>query len=70
MKGVAFLLDTLSETLHGGTGRSFDWKLVRGAPRKVVIAGGLDETNVRQAIEEAQPWGVDACSRLEVPSSD
>jgi phosphoribosylanthranilate isomerase len=61
----AFLLDTPSETLHGGTGRSFDWKLARGAPRKIVIAGGLDETNVRQAIEEAQPWGVDACSRLE-----
>ena len=61
----AFLLDTPSETLHGGTGRSFDWKLARGAPRKIVIAGGLDATNVRQAIEEAQPWGVDACSRLE-----
>jgi phosphoribosylanthranilate isomerase len=61
----AFLLDTPSETLYGGTGRSFDWKLARGAPRKVVIAGGLDENNVRQAIEEAQPWGVDACSKLE-----
>ncbi|MGC9971405.1 MAG: phosphoribosylanthranilate isomerase [Bryobacteraceae bacterium] len=61
----AFLLDTPSETLHGGTGQTFDWKLARGAPRKVIIAGGLDENNVRQAIEEAMPWGVDACSRLE-----
>lgn len=61
----AFLLDTPSDTLHGGTGQTFDWKLARGAPRKVILAGGLDEDNVRQAIEEAQPWGVDACSRLE-----
>lgn len=61
----AFLLDTASDTLPGGTGRTFDWKVARGAPGKVIIAGGLDENNVRQAIEEAQPWGVDACSRLE-----
>lgn len=61
----AFLLDTASETLHGGTGKTFDWTLVRGAEQKIVLAGGLDETNVRRAIEEARPWGVDACSRLE-----
>jgi phosphoribosylanthranilate isomerase len=51
--------------VYGGTGRTFDWSLARGARRPVILAGGLDETNVRQAIEAAQPWGVDACSRLE-----
>lgn len=61
----AFLLDAPSTSLYGGTGRSFAWRLARGAPRKVILAGGLDETNVRRAIEEAEPWGVDACSRLE-----
>ncbi|MGA2434425.1 MAG: phosphoribosylanthranilate isomerase [Bryobacteraceae bacterium] len=61
----AFLLDAPSATLCGGTGHSFDWKLARGVLGKVVLAGGLDETNVRRAIEEARPWGVDACSRLE-----
>ena len=61
----AFLLDTASEELHGGTGRTFNWALARGAGRKVILAGGLDETNVREAIRAAQPWGVDACSRLE-----
>jgi len=61
----AFLLDAPSGSAHGGTGRSFDWSLARGARRNVIIAGGLDETNVRRAIEEARPWGVDACSRLE-----
>ena len=28
--------------------------------QKIIIAGGLDAANVRPAIEQAQPWGVDA----------
>lgn len=46
-------------------GVAFDWKLAAGSSKKVIIAGGLDAHNVRQAIEQARPWGVDACSRLE-----
>lgn len=61
----AFLLDTPSRTLHGGTGRTFDWALARHAGKRIVLAGGLDASNVRAAIEAADPWGVDACSRLE-----
>jgi phosphoribosylanthranilate isomerase len=64
-RAEAFLLDTPSTVLHGGTGQTFDWKAARGLPGKVIIAGGLDDKNVRRAIEEAEPWGVDACSRLE-----
>jgi phosphoribosylanthranilate isomerase len=48
-----------------GNGISFDWKLARGAAEKVIIAGGLDASNVAEAIRIAQPWGVDASSRLE-----
>ena len=36
-----------------------------GLPGKIVLAGGLAPDNVAQAIREARPWGVDACSRLE-----
>ena len=61
----ALLLDTPSDDLYGGTGTSFDWARAKGLPKNIVIAGGLDATNVRNAIEQAQPWGVDACSRLE-----
>ncbi len=61
----AFLLDAPSDELRGGTGRSFDWSKARIPGVRIVIAGGLDASNVRQAIEQAGPWGVDACSRLE-----
>ena len=61
----AVLLDTPSDNLHGGTGTSFDWSRAKGLPKHIIIAGGLDATTVRRAIEQAQPWGVDACSLLE-----
>ena len=34
-------------------------------PHRIIIAGGLDGSNVAQAIATAHPWGVDACSRIE-----
>jgi phosphoribosylanthranilate isomerase len=64
-RAEAFLLDAPAGEMHGGTGRSFDWALVREARRRIVLAGGLDASNVARAIAVARPWGVDACSRLE-----
>jgi phosphoribosylanthranilate isomerase len=46
-------------------GETFDWTLAAHVSKKLIIAGGLDADNVRAAIEQAKPWGVDACSRLE-----
>jgi phosphoribosylanthranilate isomerase len=60
----AWLLDTPSP-LYGGSGQTFDWSLAAGFPRRAIIAGGLDASNVAAAIQCAHPWGVDACSRLE-----
>ncbi len=61
----ALLIDTPSQELRGGTGETWNWPDARRYRDKIIIAGGLDASNVRQAIQEAQPWGVDACSRLE-----
>ncbi len=61
----ALLLDGPAGTLYGGAGKSFDWRLVRASSRKIVLAGGLDASNVATAIELVRPWGVDACSRIE-----
>src|SRR5947209_5981877 len=60
----AFLLDSPSPPF-GGSGRTFDWSLAAAFPHRAILAGGLDASNVAEAIRAARPWGVDACSRLE-----
>jgi phosphoribosylanthranilate isomerase len=52
---------------YGGTGQAFDWQLARevSATFPVLIAGGLNPTNVGQMIREIQPWGVDISSGVE-----
>jgi len=61
----ALLLDGPAALLYGGAGIPFDWSIARAASRKIILAGGLDSSNVRSAVEQAHPWGVDACSRIE-----
>ena len=61
----ALLLDGDASLLYDGAGRTFDWRIAAGFTKKIILAGGLDAANVRQAIEQARPWGVDACSRIE-----
>jgi phosphoribosylanthranilate isomerase len=46
-------------------GISFDWTVARDAAHKIIVAGGLDASNVGEAIRIAKPWGVDASSKLE-----
>ena len=47
------------------SGQIFDWvRVPQGIPH-LILAGGLDAGNVREAIEQVHPWGVDACSRIE-----
>ncbi|MGC9962202.1 MAG: phosphoribosylanthranilate isomerase [Acidimicrobiales bacterium] len=50
-----------------GSGRVFDWRLAEGAPkgRRLVLAGGLDATNVGEAIRTVHPWGVDVSTGVE-----
>ncbi|GAA2413972.1 phosphoribosylanthranilate isomerase [Nonomuraea africana] len=52
---------------RAGAGEPWDWAAVRGRPSgRWLLAGGLDPANVRQAVEAAQPWGVDVSSGVEV----
>jgi phosphoribosylanthranilate isomerase len=50
-----------------GSGKVFDWRLAEGAPRgrRIVLAGGLDATNVGEAIKTVHPWGVDVSTGVE-----
>jgi phosphoribosylanthranilate isomerase len=64
----AILLDTRDDALRGGTGRVFDWAIAREVSRtvpKLFLAGGLGVQNIERAIISVEPYGVDACSRLE-----
>ena len=64
---LIYLLDTQSDDFYGGTGRAFEWRLAHQimAGRNVIIAGGLNPSNVGQLLEEASPWGVDVSSGVE-----
>jgi phosphoribosylanthranilate isomerase len=62
-----FLLDAYSPKARGGTGERFDWgvaKSLRGRDN-IVVSGGLDPGNVREAVGFFEPYGVDASSSLE-----
>jgi phosphoribosylanthranilate isomerase len=61
----AVLVDSPVDGISGGTGETWDWSEAPKIEKKIIIAGGLDAENVRTAIEQARPWGVDACSRIE-----
>ena len=61
----ALVLDGPAGELYGGSGHTFDWGLAAMVRKRIILAGGLDASNVAQAVAEAHPWGVDACSRIE-----
>ena len=50
-----------------GSGKTFDWRLIRKDLKKeFFLAGGLDSTNIAQAVDEFSPYAVDLSSSLEV----
>ena len=62
-----YLLDTYVKGALGGTGVAFDWRLAVNAKQygRIILAGGLDPDNVRSAVEQVRPYGVDVSSRVE-----
>jgi phosphoribosylanthranilate isomerase len=62
----ALLLDA-AQSGYGGGGMTFDWRLARriAKERPILLAGGLDPTNVGRAVKEVRPLGVDVASGVE-----
>jgi phosphoribosylanthranilate isomerase len=66
----AILLDSGNQKLAvkqlGGTGRTHDWAISRAIRERcgkpLFLAGGLNADNVRDAIDQVQPFGLDICS--------
>lgn len=65
----AFMVDSFDRTSRGGTGRVVNWSVarrVRDLVPRLFLAGGLSAENVCEGIAAVEPYGVDACSALEV----
>ncbi len=66
----ALLLDSGNQSLAvkelGGTGRTHDWRISRAIVEAVEVpvflAGGLNPSNVAEAVEQVHPFGLDVCS--------
>lgn len=60
----SLLFDAFDLKSYGGTGKTFDWSLLKNYPRRVFLAGGINPDNVSKALE-TDVYGIDICSGIE-----
>lgn len=69
-KTFAYLFDTFVKSKVGGTGKIFDWKIIKRIMdkinRPVFLSGGLTKDNVKEAIKTLRPAWVDVSSSVEI----
>lgn len=58
------LFDTLSDK-YGGTGKTFDWNILKTLKRDFFVSGGLNEKNINNLLNTIKPYGVDVASGVE-----
>ena len=61
------LLDAHDPARRGGTGLVVDWDVAAelSRSRRIILAGGLDASNVRDAVARVRPFAVDVSSGVE-----
>jgi phosphoribosylanthranilate isomerase len=61
------LLDAYHPDAKGGTGSQFDWALIpQHCTLPIILAGGLDETNAKLAVQTVRPYALDISSGVEL----
>ena len=66
-RGVTVLLDAHDPVRRGGTGRTIDWSVAAAIAerRETILSGGLNPSNVSEAISRVRPQMVDVSSGVE-----
>tara|TARA_R110001592_G_scaffold74447_1_gene226338 strand:- start:3952 stop:4575 length:624 start_codon:yes stop_codon:yes gene_type:complete len=65
-QALAILVDAYKPGVPGGTGESFDWSLLpKERSKPLILAGGLTEKNIYQAIQSVRPYAVDVSGGVE-----
>ncbi|MEK6949412.1 MAG: phosphoribosylanthranilate isomerase [Nanoarchaeota archaeon] len=59
------MFDAHKEGMFGGTGKTFDWKIIKAVKRPFFLSGGLNPENAGEAIKIAKPFAVDVASGVE-----
>lgn len=65
---AAILVDSRDAGLYGGTGKTANWDLALKIKSKkpLILSGGLNESNVQEALEKVAPDALDICSGVEI----
>jgi len=67
-KCEAYLFDAYQKDAYGGTGETFNWSAIKkikdlGTP--VILSGGINPSNIREARDAVHPYAVDVASGVE-----
>lgn len=67
-KTDAYLFDTKDQDQYGGTGKTFDWRILmelKSLNVPMILSGGLNVSNVIEPVNELKPYAVDVNSSVE-----